>query len=172
MINMLNNMGENTLLNGVLMVTSSDMIRLSESWIRMLNKMEVIEKCPKDFGSGDLLHCSEIHTLMVIGKTTDINLTELARILGISKSAASQMITRLLKKNLVEKTKSPENSKEIIIRLSAKGRIAFLGHEQYHAKVYARMYQKLGPLSDEQFLFLTRLLQVIEETADEFMQDR
>ena len=153
------------------MITSSDMIRLSESWIRILNKMDTLEKSPKDFGSGDLLHCSEIHTIMAIGKQSEINITGLALALGISKSAVSQMISRLMSKDLVEKKQSPDNSKEVILQLSPKGRIAYLGHEQYHAKVYARLYQKLGPMSAEQFEFLSGFFQVVEETADEFLQD-
>ncbi|HWQ66905.1 MAG TPA: MarR family transcriptional regulator [Methanospirillum sp.] len=154
------------------MVTSSDMTQLSETWIRILNKMDAMEKSPKDFGSGDLLHCSEIHTLMAIGKHPDTNITELARFLGISKSATSQMITRLLNKDLVEKSQNPRNNKEIIIKLSAKGVIAFLGHEQHHAKIYARMTQKLGVMNRDQFLIITRFLHAIEETTDEFMQDQ
>ncbi len=150
------------------MITNSEMM---ESWIRILNKMDAIEKCPRDFGSGDLLHCSEIHTLMAIGRHTDINVTELSRFLGISKSAISQMITRLLSKNLVEKIQNPIHNKELIIRLSAKGMIAYLGHERHHAKIYARITRKLGPMNDEQFQFLSKFLQAIEETTDECMKE-
>jgi len=154
------------------MVHSTDILKLSESWIRILNKMEEVEKCPKDFGSGDLLHCSEIHTLMAIGSHKDINVTNLAGFLGISKSAISQMISRLAGKDLVEKYRDPDNDKEIRLRLTPRGTIAYLGHELYHAKIYAHMQQKLGPLTEEQFLFLTRFLLAIEETADEFLQDQ
>ena len=78
-----------------------DLLKISEVWIRILNKMDVDEKVPKDFGSGDLLHCSEIHTIMAIGKNPGINVTNLSRLLGISRSAISQMMNRLKKKGLV-----------------------------------------------------------------------
>ena len=155
-----------------MMVHSTDILKLSESWIRILNKMDEVEKCPKDFGSGDLLHCSEIHTIMAIGRHKEINITNLAGFLGISKSAISQMITRLAGKDLVEKYRDPDNDKEIRLRLTPRGTIAYLGHEQYHAKIYAYMQQKLGPVTEEQFLFLTQFLNAIEETADEFLQDQ
>jgi len=153
------------------MVNRPDVLKLSEAWIRILNKMDAMEKCPKDFGSGDLLHCSEIHTIMAIGRHKDINITQLAGFLGISKSAISQMINRLVSKDLVEKYQNPNNDKEILIRLTPRSTIAYLGHEQHHAKIYAHMQQKLGPVTGEQFLFLTKFLNAIEETADEFMQD-
>ena len=129
--------------------------------------MDADGKCPRDFGSGDLLHCSEIHTLMAIGKNPDINLTSLSRLLGISKSAISQMTGRLARKNLVEKHRDPDNDKEVLLHLSPRGTIAFLGHEQHHAKIYERMYRIMGDLTDDQYALITRFLSAIEETIDE-----
>jgi len=143
-----------------------DLLKLSEVWIRILNKMDADEKVPKDFGSGDLLHCSEIHTIMAIGKNPGINVTNLSRLLGISRSAISQMMNRLQKKGLVEKHRDPDNDKEILLRLSPKGTIAYLGHEQHHARIYARMHRNLGDLSDEEFSLILRFLSAMEETID------
>lgn len=149
------------------MTADQDMRKVSEQWIRILNKMDADEKCPKDFGSGDLLHCSEIHTIMMIGKNKDINPASLSLLLGISRSAISQMIGRLVRKNLVEKHRDPDNDKEILLRLSPRGTIAYLGHEQHHAKIYARMHRNLGDLTDEQFALILRFLSAMEETIDE-----
>ena len=143
-----------------------DLLKISEVWIRILNKMDADEKVPKDFGSGDLLHCSEIHTIMAIGKNTGINVTNLSRLLGISRSAISQMMNRLQKKGLVEKHRDPDNDKEILLRLSPKGTIAYLGHEQHHARIYARMHRNLGDLSHEEFSLILRFLSAMEETID------
>ncbi len=149
------------------MVTNAEMMQLSDTWIRILNKINAMDKCPKNFGSGDLLFFSEIHTIMAIGRHSGINVTELARFMGISKSATSQMISRLLRKNLIEKSQNPQNNKEINIRLSAKGMIAYHGHELHHAKMCSRITEKLGPVSDDQLQFLIRFLQAIEETSAE-----
>ena len=148
------------------MTVTPDLMKISEIWIRIFNKMDADEKVAKDFGSGDLLHCSEIHTIMAIGKNPDINLTSLSHLLGISKSAISQMAGRLTKKNLVERHRDPDNDKEIFLRLSPKGTIAYLGHEQHHARIYARMHHNLGELSDEEFALILRFLSAIEETID------
>jgi len=143
-----------------------DLLKIAEVWIRIINKMDADEKVPKDFGSGDLLHCSEIHTIMAIGKNTGINVTNLSRLLGISRSAISQMMNRLQKKGLVEKLRDPDNDKEILLRLSPKGTIAYLGHEQHHARIYARMHRNLGDLSAEEFSLILRFLSAMEETID------
>ena len=149
------------------MTRTPDVMKISEIWIRILNKMDAHEKAPRDFGSGDLLHCSEIHTIMAIGKNRDISITNLSVLLGISKSAISQMITRLVKKDLVERHRDPANDKGILIRLSPRGTIAYLGHEQHHAKIYARMHRNLGDLTIAEFDLILRFLAAIEETIDE-----
>lgn len=149
------------------MTARQNILKISETWIRVLNKMDAHEKSPKDFGSGDMLHCSEIHTLMAIGKNPDVNLTNLSRLLGISKSAISQMVSKLAKKDLVEKHHDPENDKEVLLHLTPRGTIAYLGHEQHHAKIYARMHRNIGDLTDDQFALILRFLGAIEETFDE-----
>ena len=149
------------------MTVTPDLMKISEIWIRIFNKMDADEKVAKDFGSGDLLHCSEIHTIMAIGKNPDINLTRLSHLLGISKSAISQMAGRLTKKNLVERHRDPDNDKEILLCLSPKGMIAYLGHEQHHAKIYARMHRNLGDLSDKDAALILRFLSAMEETLDD-----
>ena len=149
------------------MTVDQDMRKVSEQWIRILNKMDVDERCPKDFGSGDLFYCFEIHIIMMIGKNKDINFASFLLLLGISRNAISQMISRLVRKNLVEKHRDPDNDKEILLRLSPRGTIACLGHEQHHAKIYARMHRNLGDLTDEQFALILRFLSAMEETIDE-----
>jgi len=149
------------------MTERTDLQKLSEAWIRILNKINADEKTPKDFGSGDLLHCSEIHTIMAIGRHPDINITNLAHLLGISKSAISQMITKLERKNLVEKHRDPANEKEILCRLSPRGTIAFLGHEQHHARIYATLHAKLNDLSEEDLGLILRFLTAVDETFGE-----
>lgn len=149
------------------MVLASDVLSLSETWIRILNRMETQERRPRDFGSGDLLHCSEIHTIMAIGKNPGINVTSLSHLLGISKSAISQMITRLTRKELVERFRDEQNGKEILLHLSPRGQIAFLGHEQHHARIYALMHRNLGDLTDEQFSIIIRFLKAMEATIEE-----
>ncbi|MFZ0004526.1 MAG: MarR family transcriptional regulator [Methanoregula sp.] len=149
------------------MAQSSEILELFTQWDRIMHKMTAIEESPFDFGTGDLLTRSEVHTLMAIGKKPGSNVTDLARFFDITKSAVSQMVNKLLQKNLVEKYHNKDNDKEICLRLSPRGRIAFLGHEQFHLKTHARIEQRLREMTDEEFRFLQEFFRIIEETADE-----
>lgn len=125
------------------------------------------EKNPRDFGSGNLLSNSEIHMIMVIGKNPGLNVTSLSLELGITKSAVSQMIRKLVQKKLVDRTQLPDNDKEIRLSLTPRGKIAFLGHETHHAVIFARMHEKLGDMTEDQFTYLMKFFSAIEATTDE-----
>ncbi|MDD3407792.1 MAG: MarR family transcriptional regulator [Methanomicrobium sp.] len=144
-----------------------DFSKISEKWIRILDKIDSEEKTPKDFGTGDFLHRSEIHTIMAVGDNPGINVTNLSEILGISKSAISQMIKKLERKKLIERFVEEENKKEIRLVLSPKGKIAYLGHEQHHARIFAKMHSKIGSLNISEFELISGFLSAVEETFDE-----
>ena len=145
---------------------SIKVLDLSNLWIVTVNKMETLEKLAGDFGSGDYLNRSEIHTIMVIGIHKEINITDLARRQGISKSATSRMVKNLSENGLVEKYHDPDNDKEILLRLTQRGKIAYLGHEQYHAKLDEKMLNNIGPLSDGEIETVKKFLGAIEATID------
>ncbi|NLV26578.1 MAG: MarR family transcriptional regulator [Methanomicrobiales archaeon] len=149
------------------MVSNADMMQISSAWIRIINKMMAFEKNPRDFGSGNLLSNSEIHMIMVIGKNPGLNVTSLSLELGITKSAVSQMIRKLVQKKLVDRTQLPDNDKEIRLSLTPRGKIAFLGHETHHAVIFARMHEKLGDMTEDQFTYLMKFFSAIEATTDE-----
>ncbi|MGD0855389.1 MAG: helix-turn-helix domain-containing protein, partial [Dehalococcoidia bacterium] len=63
-----------------------------DKFVRMMSKYGEMERKPRDYGTGDLLFPSEIHTMDVIGDNPGINITELSEKLGVSKSASSQIV--------------------------------------------------------------------------------
>lgn len=142
----------------------SEIFDLFHLWFDTIHKLEMIEKGAHDFGSGDLLSRSEIHTIMAIGRQTGINITNLAEFQGISKSAISQMIRKLSEKNLVQKYRDPHNDKEVLLSLTNRGRIAYLGHEQFHAKFDEKMQEHLGSCTAEDFKKFLGFIEAIQET--------
>jgi DNA-binding MarR family transcriptional regulator len=134
-------------------------------------RMEKLEKYPHDFGSGVLLNFAEIHTIAAIGHHPDINITNLAEHHKISKSAISQMIRKLSEKKLVEKYRDPGNDKEVLLRLTPRGKIAYLGHEHFHAKFDEKMQQNLGDMGVEDFEKVRKFFIAVEKTVDSLTQE-
>lgn len=119
-----------------------DLQNLIDLFLRILHLYSVIEKKPKDYGTGDLLHFTEIHTIAEIAKNEGINMTELSDMMGVTKGAISQTIRKLMQKNLIIKENA--NRKEFNLRLSEKGMKVLKGQESFQKE----LFEFAGPLFD------------------------
>jgi len=141
----------------------------AETFNRIINKFTSIEKKPRDFGTGDLLYPSEIHNIEIIGRNPGINITNLAKALGVTKGAVSQIVNKLERKNLVEKFRDSGNEKEVMLKLQKKGKIAFNGHENFHAKFYSEIMGEVDDMTPEQILFFQNILDKIDKYVSIYM---
>ena len=144
---------------------------LFEKWTKIMNRLQERESWVRDYGTGDLMHPSEIHTLQAVGDSGGINITGLAERLGITASGVSQMARRLEKKGLVEKIKRSGNDKEILLRMTEKGRTAYLGHERHHMRIHEILNRELDNYDDEHIFFLSGFLSRVEEICEELMSE-
>ncbi|MFA7694353.1 MAG: MarR family transcriptional regulator [Methanoregula sp.] len=135
--------------------------------MRIWNKMNIMESIPCRFGVDDPLFLTEIHTIQAIGDTKDNNVRIVANILGVTPSAASQVITKLTKRGLVRKIRGVRNEKEVSLELTEQGRIAYTSHEQIHAQIYMRILERIGPLSGEELATMDRVFCAFESVYDE-----
>jgi DNA-binding MarR family transcriptional regulator len=145
---------------------------LFELWIRIMNKVIRSESLPRDFGTGDPLFTSEIHTLCVIGTAPGINITDLSVRLGVTKGAISKIAKKIEEKGLIERYQEPGNDKEVLLRLTPKGKKAYLGHENYHKKAFERITRAMETLTDEQTVFLFQAFESIEEMMDSTLLEK
>jgi len=147
--------------------TPPDFEELYRSWMRIRNKMNIMEDLPRDFGVEDLLHLSEIHTLQAIGKTPENNIRIIAGLLGVTPSATSQVITRLTRRGLVKKVRGLRNEKEVALELTEKGQVAFRNHEEVHARMYEMVAGRVGPLNDKERDLINRIFSAFESVYDQ-----
>jgi len=144
---------------------------IGETFNRIINKFSSIEKKPRDFGIGDLLYPSEIHNIEIIGRNPGINVTNLAKKLGVTKGAVSQIVNKLERKKLVAKFRESNNEKEVMLKLQKKGGIAFDGHEAFHAKFYSEIMDEVDDISPEQIQFFQRILDKIDKHVTVYMSN-
>ena len=140
--------------------------QLSTILLRVMNKIVRNEKTPRRFGSDILLHPSEIHTIMFIGDHEGVHLSELARIMGVTRGAVSQSVAKLEKKGLVAKTGDPSNNLKMVPALTKMGRVAYWAHEQHHEEMDADLFDFIKRLSEEQVAVIEDFLGHIEQMAD------
>lgn len=138
--------------------------------MQTINRMHEFETIPMDFGTG-LLYPSEIHTIQAVGLQPGMNVTTLAGRMGVSRGAASQMVGRLAGKGLVEKYRTRDNEKEVCLRLTPKGLVAFRGHEAQHGWVHRRIYERVGELDDDSYALLFSVFEAIDGVTKELIDE-
>lgn len=136
-----------------------------KEYFKSIVAFQAIEREPKDFGTGDLLYSSEIHTLVAIAKYPGCNLTELASALDITKGGAGKFVKKLLAKDLIIKTRHQDNKKEVIFYTTAKGKTAYRHHADFERQMFGEIYQTLDTMSTSQVQvledFLVKLNQIL-----------
>jgi DNA-binding MarR family transcriptional regulator len=141
-----------------------------ESFFRLSRKSFEVMKQPKKFGTDKLLYSSEIHTLDMIDKHPGITVTELADRQGIFKSALPKVIHKLIQKDLVYRYQETGNKKNILLELTDKGRIAVQHHFEFHETFDNGIMKKINSLTPEEYLFLSDILQELEQYIDHMEQ--
>lgn len=150
----------------------------------MENKEEIIIKTIKTFASVASKYCEsenlpirvdektlvstrEAHVIQAIGEGEDVGVTYLGKFFGISKSAASQMVSKLNTKGFIKKIRSETNNKEIKLVLTALGQKAFDAHEKTHKEDRQYLVSKMSTFSLSQIATLSVMLESIGEIMDE-----
>ena len=59
---------------------------------QVMNRMGTAHSPTNDFGTGVPLYRAEIHTIQSIGQNPGINMTEMARLMNVTKGAVSQTV--------------------------------------------------------------------------------
>jgi len=138
----------------------NDLQAIIGQFLKILHLYSVIARKPKDYGTGDLLYFTEIHTISMVGRNNEINMTGLAEMMGVTKGAISQTVRKLAGKGLIIKSNSI-NRKEFNLRLSGKGEIVNKGIDAFQSEIFTfaeSLYEKARP---EDIVLVKRLFDAI-----------
>ncbi|MBU2510036.1 MarR family transcriptional regulator [bacterium] len=139
---------------------------------RLVNKWNILEKKPKDYETGDLLYPSEIHTISAIEENPDLHMSEIAKLLGVTRGAIMQLAVKLEKKQLVERFMMDHNNKKVFFKLTTKGKKAYGGHEKYHRQMYDDLYLYLKTLKVEELKLFEDVFERIENHVDSYLKEK
>jgi DNA-binding MarR family transcriptional regulator len=133
----------------------------------MIGEMET----PWLYGVDFPLHHAEVHMLETIKANEGANVGELARLLGMTSGAISQITKKLLDKGLIETYKKPGNRKEVFSRLTNLGERVCEGHQKHHENMLSILRKFMSRLNEKEaqviFDFLDTLSEGIENVIDQ-----
>jgi DNA-binding MarR family transcriptional regulator len=145
---------------------------MSREFFRILNKHARLEAMPVAFDRGIKATHRELHAIQAVGENRRINITDLGTYFGVTKSAASQMASKLVKKGFLKKEYSAHSNKELELTLTELGWRAFHHHEKFHGDHMADVVDRLGKFSPSQIETASMLFDVFESVVDERLSQR
>jgi len=138
-------------------------------FIRILHLYSVIDKKPKDFGTGDLLYVSEIHAIHYISGNPEINMTQLAEMSGVTRGAISQTVKRLVGKRYIARYRV-KNNKEVNLRLSDKGYLINKHYEEFEKERFVFAEKLYENASREDINLIRNLFGIIYENMKQMSE--
>ena len=78
---------------------------------------------------------NDIHVMEAIGMGEQKNMTTVAKALHVTTGTLTISINSLVKKNYVERVRSEEDRRVVLVSLTKKGEKAFLHHRQFHEQM-------------------------------------
>jgi DNA-binding MarR family transcriptional regulator len=125
------------------------------------------ESFPRKYGTEDELFMVEVHTLALIGDHGKITTSEIAEITNRTKSAVSQMVDKLIKKELAVKYRNQNNYRELLIELTPKGQIVYEYHKKLDEMEYGKLLKSLNEFSTKDFQTYIKIAKVINSGIEQ-----
>jgi DNA-binding MarR family transcriptional regulator len=144
-----------------------DQERIIDHIYRAHRYLSRLETEPRDYGTGELLYSSDVHTIMVVSGNPGCNLTFIAESLGISKAAVSKFVLKLIKAKYLTKGRAANNNRDVIFNLTEKGRVAAKGHDRFERKTFGPLQAIEETLSEKEKTIITAFLLRLEKQIKE-----
>lgn len=138
---------------------------------RIIDKHRRIEELPIRMGISSGLTPRELHCIQAVGASEGANIKGIGDALGVTKSAASQMLSKLEKKGFIRKEKSADNDKEIQAYLADAGWEAYKTHQEFNERHQRTLKKRLQDFPDSQIALASAILAVVETVVDDRMAE-
>ncbi|MCI8358597.1 MAG: MarR family transcriptional regulator [Lachnospiraceae bacterium] len=133
---------------------------LNELLVKTFRNINEIEERAIRTGEYKDVTPNDIHVIEAIGMGEKKNMSTVAKTLHVTTGTLTISINSLVKKNYVERVRSEEDRRVVLVSLTEKGRKAFLHHQQFHEKLVNAIVEQL---SEEERLVLEKALMRINQ---------
>lgn len=129
---------------------------LNDLLVQLFNDILLIEEKTLQNGPLSDLSVTEIHTIEAIGMYKDRTMTEVAQDLKITVGTLTTAINKLIKKGYVERKRTEEDRRVVLIHVTKKGKLAYRLHEKFHSDM---INETIGVLDEDQEKILVSSLE-------------
>ncbi len=139
---------------------------------KIFNRIKSNDKRPRSFGTSCLLYQAEIHLIDAIEPGEGIMASDLARKMGVTNGAVTQLADKVARKGLLIKEKRKTNRKEVYLKLTKEGETAYHHHYQFHEALNSRLIAYMDALKPEEMAVLMGLLEIIDAYLPDLEKER
>ncbi|BDQ37248.1 MarR family transcriptional regulator [Pseudodesulfovibrio nedwellii] len=134
---------------------------------RIIEKHTHIDEQPFTLNESIALSPREVRTIEFLGQSGNVNVTNVATHFNFTKSAASQLVNRLVKRGFISKNISKHSDKEFQLSLSPEGEKAsqlIKSMTKQRLEMFLKMTERF---SAQQIATTSEVLEQVESMVDE-----
>lgn len=108
---------------------------LNDVLVKLFRNVNVIEERAMRTEEYKDVTTNDMHVIEAIGMEGARNMTSVARSLEVTTGTLTIAVNSLVKKGYVDRVRSEEDRRVVLISLSEKGRRAYLHHRRFHEQM-------------------------------------
>lgn len=116
---------------------------LNEVLVKLFRNINVIEERALRTGEYKDVTTNDMHVIEAIGMDGARNMTSVARSLDVTTGTLTIAINSLVKKGYVDRVRSEEDRRVVLVSLSEKGKRAYLHHSRFHEQMIDSVVEEL-----------------------------
>lgn len=128
---------------------------LNELLVGLFRSIMTIEEQTICTGEYKDMTTNDMHVIEAIGREEPRNMTAVARALNVTTGTLTISMNSLVKKGYVQRVRSEEDRRVVLVSLTEKGRNAFDHHKRFHEQMIDHV---VAGLSDEEKQVLQKSL--------------
>ena len=128
---------------------------LNDVLVKLFRNVNVIEERAIRTEEYKDVTTNDMHVIEAIGMEEAKNMTSVARALEVTTGTLTISVNSLVKKGYVDRVRSEEDRRVVLVSLSEKGRRAYLHHQSVHEQM---IHSVVEALTEEEQLVLEKAL--------------
>ncbi|MBD5526357.1 MAG: MarR family transcriptional regulator [Lachnospiraceae bacterium] len=116
---------------------------LNDVLVKLFRNVNVIEERAIRTEEYKDVTTNDMHVIEAIGMDGAKNMTSVARLLEVTTGTLTIAVNSLVKKGYVDRVRSEEDRRVVLVSLSEKGRKAYLHHRKFHEQMIESVVAQL-----------------------------
>ncbi len=133
---------------------------LNEVLVKLFRDINTIEEKAIRTGEYRDVTANDMHVIEAIGTEEAKNMTTVAKLLSVTTGTLTISMNSLVKKGYVQRVRSEEDRRGVLVSLTEKGKSAFAHHKRFHDEMIRQVLKGLD--GEEQEVLRKALLNLMD----------